>query len=164
MTLSVLAALLCTAGTAGAEMIDITTGGWTGSSMARPNTLEVRDFAATTAGTVTLSTVDVFTLTGGSWGSLLSSLSTSIDTASGQALQLLGNATVIFEIGANERFTSTSYAAASGGLGAYILDVRFTPRVTQVPLPLSGWLLLAGVGLLASRLRTSAMHAVPTAV
>jgi hypothetical protein len=156
LPLTALATLLCAAGTASADMVDITAGGWTGSSMARPTTLDVRDFAATTAGTVTLSTLDVYTLTGGKWGSLLDSLSTSISTAPGQTLQLLGNATIMFDIGANQRFTSSTYASANGGLGAYILDVRFTPRATEVPLPLGGWLLLSGVGLLVTRMRRPA--------
>lgn len=131
-----------------AETIDVGSGR-NDNQIVMPSTLNVTDFFASAAGTITLNVKDMH------WGDLLSTLSTSITTFSGQRFQQQGDASFVFDIGANERFTTSIYAVTSGskGFGLYSLDIAFMPNASAVPLPLGVWTLLAGIGLLASRLR-----------
>jgi hypothetical protein len=142
--------LLAGAGMAEANPVDISgSGGFHDAVIARPTSYVVTDFIAATAGTVTLTTHDM------KWGDILSALSTSINTFDGQKLLLTGDATAVFDIGANQRFTASIYAWANGTkkYGLSSLDISFVSKMSQVPLPLGAWLLLSGAGLLATRTR-----------
>jgi hypothetical protein len=145
---------LCLAASASASrasvIIDISNSGYDDNVVATPaSPLAVWDFVATVSGTVTLKVTDL------KLGDLLSALSTSISLFDGSKLQLEGTGNAVFDIGPNQRFTTTIYAQASGSKGwaAYNLDLAYTPKISQVPVPLAGWLLLSGCGVLATRVR-----------
>lgn len=110
-----------------------------------PASFLAHEFTSQVAGTVTLSVERVV------WADLLSQLSTTVSLESRPDLQLSGNAQVMFDISAGERFTTSVYALAAGprGYGAYSLDISFLPSLTQVPIPPAGWLLLSALGVLA---------------
>jgi hypothetical protein len=143
--------MACLAGwrVAQAEPVDVSKGFYDNAIVTASNPMLVSDLMATVAGTVTFSITDL------RLGDLLSSLSTSITLFDGRKLQLEGSSSAVFDVGANQRFTTSIYAQASGtkGWGVYALDIGFSPKVSEVPLPLGAWLLLSGFGLLATRVR-----------
>jgi hypothetical protein len=110
-----------------------------------PASFLVHEFTSQVAGTVTVSVERVV------WADLLSQLSTTVSLEGRPDLQLSGNAQVMFDIMAGERFTTSVYALAAGprGYGAYSLDISFLPGLTQVPIPAAGWLLLSALGVVA---------------
>jgi hypothetical protein len=107
------------------------------------------EYFSSQAGSVRLSLLQV------PWGALLSTLSTTISLTGRDDLHMNGYAPTIFDVAQNERFAANVYAVAAGiyRYGAYRVDIQFTPRVSTVPLPAAGWLLLAGVAALAGRSR-----------
>jgi hypothetical protein len=149
-----LLALVCTAGAARAETVDITVGSWQDRVLVRPTSIESTIFFATSAGAVTLSLLDARVLTP-QWGQVLSNLSGTVTMANGSRLPLANGAVAMFQIAANESFSASIYAAvaSSTGYGAYQFDLLFVPSAAPVPLPPALWSLLAGLGLLATRSR-----------
>jgi hypothetical protein len=141
-------ALLGTAMTAPAraELVNITSGSHC-AVIVRPTNFDVNEFVSTLAGTVTLTLRDM------KWGDVLSSLSATVSLLKRDDLLLNGDgAEAVFDVAAGERFTTSIYAATNGakGFGLYALDMSFAPKVTAVPLPAAGWLLVSGVAGLAS--------------
>jgi len=110
---------------------------------------ESTEYFSSQAGTVTLNLLQV------PWGALLSTLSTTISLTGRDDLRVNGYAQTIFDVAQNERFATNVYAVAAGTYryGAYRVDIQFTPRVSAVPLPAAGWLLLCGVAALLGRSR-----------
>jgi hypothetical protein len=144
--------------TAWASPVDIGSSSFNDNIIVLPSSaLVVTDFLAEVTGTVTLTVTDLHL------GDLLSTLSTSITLFDGRRLQLEGSKTAVFDIGANQRFTTSIYALSTGakGFGVYNLDVAFKARVSEVPLPLGGLLLLTGCGLLSTRIRRTRLAADP---
>ena len=150
---ALLSVLVCAAGAARADIVNITSGVWQDAVLVRPTSIMSTDFTATTAGTVTIALLDAHTLVP-QWGQILSALSGTVTTAAGD-LSLAGGAMRMFQISANEIFSASIYAAvaSASGYGAYELELRFTPSATTVPLPPSCVLLLSGVALLTTRFR-----------
>jgi hypothetical protein len=147
---------LAAAGATRASPVDIGGNGYDDNVVTTPSSpLTVWDFVAGVSGTVTLNVTDL------KLGDLLSALSTSIALFDGRKLQLEGTSSMVFDVGANQRFTTSIYAQTSGtrGWAAYNLNLAFVPKVSQVPLPLGGWLLLGGCGLLATRARRTHTNA-----
>jgi len=158
-TLLLAMSALIAAGATRASPVDIGGNGYDDNVVTMPSSpLAVWDFVAGVSGTVTLKVTDL------KLGDLLSALSTSISLFDGRKLQLQGTSSVVFDVGANQRFTTSIYAQTSGtkGWAAYNLNLSYVPKISEVPLPLGGWLLLGGCGLLATRARrthTNAMRA-----
>ncbi len=148
-TLFVLSSTLVFCASANAETIQL--GGATGTeifhdgALVRPASFDVDQFISAVAGTVTLSIQRI------EWGDLFSQLSTTVSLTSRPTLKFSGNALVTFDVTAGESFATSIYAEVAGPLGysAYGLDVLFLPKMSQVPLPAAGWLLLSGIGALA---------------
>ncbi len=129
-----------------AEPIDLSIGPVPGQTiLVWPASFLAHEFTSPVAGKVTLSVERVV------WADLLSQLSTTVSLEGRPDLQLSGNAQVMFDISAGERFTTSVYALAAGprGYGAYSLDISLLPSLTQVPIPPAGWLLLSALGVLA---------------
>jgi hypothetical protein len=126
--------------------------------LVRPASLDVNEFVSMVAGTVTLSVQRI------EWGDLFSQLSTTVALLGRPDLSFTGNAVTVFDVTAGETFATSIYAQVAGiaGYGAYRLDVLFIPRMSQVPLPPAGWLLLSGLGMwvvVARRRRPVVAHA-----
>jgi hypothetical protein len=126
--------------------------------VADPNAHFVQDFLSSLAGTVTLATADLRASNPASGLDLLTGLRTDVaifGSAQPLALQLNGTGGLTFEVGANQRFTTSLYALAAGstGFGMATLNLSFAPRVSEVPLPAGLWMLASGLAVLASRAR-----------
>lgn len=111
--------------------------------LVQPSSFTVSEYTSSVAGTVTLSVQRIV------WADLFSQLSTTVSLLDRDDLSFSGNALVMFDVAAGERFTTSVYALAAGprGYGAYTLGISFVP---QVPLPAAAWLLLSGLGALAA--------------
>lgn len=139
---------------AAATMVDIATleGGYHAAVMAQPSALLLGDLMSSSAGTVTLTTKTF------DFGDLLSVLTTNVFIEGAPALTLTGPGTLVFNVGANQIFSTSLRIAAAGpkGYGMAGYDLSFAPSVATVPLPAGVWLLAGGIGLLASRVRKRA--------
>jgi hypothetical protein len=117
--------------------------------MAQPSALALQDFVSSTAGTVTL-TARTF-----AWGDLLSVLTINVFIEGAAPLVLNGTGTLVFEVGANQVFSTSLRMTATGprGYGMAGFDLSFVPLVAPVPLPAGVWLLASGLALLAASTR-----------
>jgi hypothetical protein len=117
----------------------------------------VKDFTSTLAGTVNLSATDLrFSAPN---LDLLTGMVTNVALMSGgPTLVLSGTGVLEFQIERNQSFTTSLYGLAAGptGIGMASLNLSFTPRVGEVPLPAGVWLLASGAALLAARSRRRA--------
>ncbi|HUG71911.1 MAG TPA: VPLPA-CTERM sorting domain-containing protein [Steroidobacteraceae bacterium] len=133
-----------------AEAVDLSAGLVpTFTTLVQPANFSVAEFVSSVAGTVTLEIERL------AFGDLFSTLSTTVALFEREDLTLMGNALVMFDIAAGERFTTSVYAQTAGprGYGAYSLDISFLPKMTVVPLPAAGWLLLSGLAAIGWRSR-----------
>jgi hypothetical protein len=154
-----LTALICLTllgtGLGHATMVSVE-GGYEDAAVVRGSNFDVRTFVNQRAGTVTLKVTDL------NWTDLLQSMSVSVSLANGIQLALTGPGTLVFDIDADQYFTTSVYAMTkpSKRIGLYAMDYSFQPSVVTVPLPAGGWLLLGGLSALATRFRRRRMEVV----
>jgi hypothetical protein len=117
----------------------------------------VFSFTAPGPGTVTAQ------LTNLAWPQALSGLSFVAGSAnnvmaswSNAAQPGAGTQMVNFQVGSGGTYFADVTATPGGslGLGVYSLTLNFSPAAPTVPLPASGWLLLAGIATMIAWLRT----------
>lgn len=140
-------ASLATSSLAAAEPVNLAATDYHLTVVAYPSALVVGDFYSSVAGTVSISTRTF------DFGDVLSTLSTNVflGKGGGPAFSMDGAGSLMFEVSADQYFTTSFYMVSQGlhnyGLAAF--DVTFSSAVpTPVDLPGTLWMLAGGVGLL----------------
>jgi hypothetical protein len=103
--------------------------------------LTATDFRANSAGTVTLKLTDI------RWPEVLQTINTSVSINGHNLYAFDGPGSLIFGVEAQQIFSTSVFAMAGPNrhMGLYDLDLQFSPKVSAVPLPAAGWMLLSGL-------------------